>query len=98
MIASESCFASGVDHCLASDEDHLKAVKDALNPPLAAPRSVLRACAEIIDLIAAICKCYRRMFSLSEKSKCKYCQPRAAATLKYFADRTKLQLAPPLQL
>lgn len=23
VIASESCFARGVDHCLASEEDHL---------------------------------------------------------------------------
>lgn len=51
MIASESCFARGVDHCLASVDDHL--MEELGGPYLqrAAPRKQLRAGNDKIDLI-----------------------------------------------
>ena len=68
MIASESCFARGVDHCLASDDDHLIAPQGPLNPLLAAQRSALRACLEIIDLIAAIFQVLSLHFKAAQNS------------------------------
>lgn len=61
MIASESCFARGVDHCLSSDEDHLTAAQGALHFQRDALRKALRVWYDIIDLILADSRCYRRI-------------------------------------
>jgi hypothetical protein len=65
VIASESCFARGVDHCLVSDDDHLTAEHGTLKFKLAglftAVRRLLHTCSEIIDLIAVLTRYYRRI-------------------------------------
>jgi hypothetical protein len=53
VIASESCFARGVDHCRASDDDHLIAEEGARYLQREALRKQLRAWKDITDLIAA---------------------------------------------
>jgi hypothetical protein len=42
VIASESCLASGVDHCLASEDDRLTALYEDLDLEIAALRRQLR--------------------------------------------------------
>lgn len=51
VIASESCFASGVDHCLVSEDDHLMPFPTAVNLGLHKLRKQTRACANTIDFI-----------------------------------------------
>jgi hypothetical protein len=43
VIASESCFASGVDHCLVSEDDHLMVEHGGLYLQRKAPRRRFRA-------------------------------------------------------
>jgi hypothetical protein len=43
VIASESCFARGVDHCLASEDDHLKTAEEPLYFPFNTLRAQVRA-------------------------------------------------------
>lgn len=58
VIASESCFARGVDHSRASDEDHLAPAPTALQFHRGALRKAVLACLEIMDLILAFSECY----------------------------------------
>jgi hypothetical protein len=43
VIASESCFARGVDHCLVSEDDHLMVEQGGLYFQREAPRRLFRA-------------------------------------------------------
>ena len=58
VIASESCFARGVDHCLVADEDHLIGVANRPFFRLVACRKQYRAWIDAIDLIAYTALCY----------------------------------------
>jgi hypothetical protein len=51
VIASESCFARGVDHCRSSEDDHLMAVHGTLQFQRGALRTAVRTCLDTIDLI-----------------------------------------------
>lgn len=63
-MAPESCFASGVDHCLASDDDCLRKAEVTPYFPCVALRKHLRAWAEIMGLITVVSQCYRDIFWL----------------------------------
>jgi hypothetical protein len=53
VIASDSCFAKGVDHCLVSDEAHRFGVRGTKFCCLTAYRMQLRAATAIETLIQA---------------------------------------------
>jgi hypothetical protein len=59
LIASDSCFASGVDHWRVSEEDHLLVESGIHMGRLVATRAQPRAAIDIEDLMWANYKCYR---------------------------------------
>lgn len=85
VIASVSCFARGVDHCLASLEDHLKPEYEAPYLQFAAQRKELRVCNNILDLIiilTIIFSTFHRSLGLITwiGKRCKKRKPRLSAS------------------